>query len=174
MSTNTAATESAGYIMGRTNEEYTRLKRQAQVWEPMTKSVLERAGITPGMRCLDAGCGPGEVMRLMAGYVGSTGSVVGLDADAAIGAEAVSVFARRGLRAMQLPSGRSDRDRTCGRSSVRPGVRASPDVSHTESGRRSASSLTHCVVFIAGSSRADASSSRITIRLRSTPSPLMR
>jgi len=92
MSTNTAATESAGYIMGRTSEEYTRLKRQAQVWEPMTKSVLERAGITPGMRCLDAGCGPGEVMRLMAVYVGSTGSVVGLDADAAIGAEAVSVL----------------------------------------------------------------------------------
>jgi len=91
MSASTAA-DSPAYIMGGTSEEYTRLKRQAQVWEPMTRSVLERASIAPGMRCLDAGCGPGEVMRLMAGYVGSSGRVVGLDADAAIGAEALAAL----------------------------------------------------------------------------------
>jgi SAM-dependent methyltransferase len=92
MSANTVPVESPAYIMGRTSEEYTRLKRQAQVWEPATRSVLERAGIAPGMSCLDAGCGPGEVMRLMAGYVGSSGRVMGLDADAAIGTEAVSAL----------------------------------------------------------------------------------
>ena len=47
MSANPVAAESPTYIMGRTSEEYARLKRQAQVWEPTTKSVLERAGITP-------------------------------------------------------------------------------------------------------------------------------
>ena len=31
-------------------------------------------------------------MRLMAGYVGSTGRIVGLDTDAAIGAEALSAL----------------------------------------------------------------------------------
>jgi hypothetical protein len=55
MSASTAAADSSAYIMGRTSEEYTWLKRQAQVWEPMTKAVLERAGIAPGMRL--PGCG---------------------------------------------------------------------------------------------------------------------
>lgn len=90
MSADAVFAESPTYIMGRTNEEYLRLRRQAQVWEPATKSVLERAGIAPGMRCLDAGCGPGEVMRLMAQYVGPAGMVVGLDTDANIGAEAIA------------------------------------------------------------------------------------
>ena len=89
MSANTSDAENPVYIMGKTSGEYARLKRQAQAWAPMTKSVLERAGIAPGMRCLDAGCGPGEVMRLMAGYVGPAGVIVGLDTDATIGAEAI-------------------------------------------------------------------------------------
>jgi tRNA A58 N-methylase Trm61 len=91
-------TPNAAYIMGNTSEEYLRLKRQAQVWEPMTKSVLERAGIAPGMHCLDAGCGPGEVMRLMAQYAGPTGRIVGLDIDANIGAEAISALNGAGVR----------------------------------------------------------------------------
>jgi len=86
------------YVMGRTSEEYSRLRHQAQAWEPLTKSVLERAGIAPGMRCLDAGCGPGEVMRLMAQYVGPAGMVVGLDTDANIGAQAIADLNGAGLR----------------------------------------------------------------------------
>jgi SAM-dependent methyltransferase len=98
MSNTGVATPNDTYIMGRTSEEYLRLRRQAQCWEPVTKSVLERAGIAPGMRCLDAGCGPGEVMRLMAQYAGPTGMIVGLDTDANIGGEAVSVLTAAGLR----------------------------------------------------------------------------
>jgi ubiquinone/menaquinone biosynthesis C-methylase UbiE len=98
MTANAAAAGDSAYIMGRTSEEYLRLKRQAQVWEPATKSVLERAGIAPGMHCLDAGCGPGEVMRLMAEYTGPTGIIVGLDTDANIGAEAISALNGAGLR----------------------------------------------------------------------------
>jgi SAM-dependent methyltransferase len=98
MSNIAATSPNATYIMGRTSEEYLRLKRQAQVWEPMTKSVLERAGIGAGMRCLDAGCGPGEVMRLMAEYAGPTGMIIGLDTDANIGAEVISALNGAGLR----------------------------------------------------------------------------
>jgi cyclopropane fatty-acyl-phospholipid synthase-like methyltransferase len=54
-----------GYILGRTEAEYDRLRRQARLWEPATHRVLTAAGVAPGMRCLDAGCGPGEVMRLI-------------------------------------------------------------------------------------------------------------
>jgi SAM-dependent methyltransferase len=39
------------------------------------------AGIAPGARVADIGCGPGAVTRLLAEAVGSAGYVVGLDAD---------------------------------------------------------------------------------------------
>src|SRR5437763_6194436 len=91
--------------MGRTSEEYLRLRRQAQFWEPSTKSVLERAGIAPGMRCLDAGCGPGEVMRLMAQYAGPSGMVVGLDVDGNIGAEAIAALNGLVLRRCRFVQG---------------------------------------------------------------------
>jgi 2-polyprenyl-3-methyl-5-hydroxy-6-metoxy-1,4-benzoquinol methylase len=47
-------------VLGRTSEEYRRLRWQARLWEPTTGRVLDQVGIGPGMRCLDVGCGPGE------------------------------------------------------------------------------------------------------------------
>lgn len=73
--------QSSTYVMGRTIEEYERLRRQSQVLEPITASVLERAGLSQGMSCLDVGCGPGDIMRLMAERVGPTGRIVGVDVD---------------------------------------------------------------------------------------------
>ncbi len=75
-----------GYVLARTATEYERLRAQAAVWSPLTDRVLEKAGLGAGMNVLDAGCGPGEVMRLMARMVGPTGSVTGVDIDAAVGA----------------------------------------------------------------------------------------
>ena len=80
------------YALGRTPREYERLRTQARVWEPATERLLDRIGLGPGARCLDAGCGPGETMRLMARRVGRDGSVVGVDVDAALGATAQSVL----------------------------------------------------------------------------------
>ena len=76
-----------GYLLGRSEAEYDRLRRQARIWEPATLRVLEAAGTAPGMRCLDAGCGPGEAMRLIGRLVGSEGHVTGLDVDASLGAQ---------------------------------------------------------------------------------------
>lgn len=73
------------YALERTAREYERLRAQARVWQPATERLLDRIGLAPGASCLDAGCGPGETMRLMAARVGPGGTVTGIDADAALG-----------------------------------------------------------------------------------------
>lgn len=60
--------------------------------------MLDRAGLYPGMSCLDVGCGPGEVMRLMAQRVGPTGRIVGIDVDGKLGREALSVLKGKGYQ----------------------------------------------------------------------------
>lgn len=80
------------YVLERTSAEYQRLRRQSQIWEEATERALRKAGLSSGMHCLDAGCGPGEVMRLMREKVGSLGHVTGVDIDGAIGAEALAAL----------------------------------------------------------------------------------
>jgi SAM-dependent methyltransferase len=70
------------YALGRTPSEHDRLRRQARVWEPATARLLDQIGLAPGASCLDAGCGPGETMRIMAERVGPRGRVLGIDVDA--------------------------------------------------------------------------------------------
>jgi ubiquinone/menaquinone biosynthesis C-methylase UbiE len=84
------------YVMGRTSEEYQRLRRQAQMWESMTRRLFQKLGLEEGMSCLDLGCGPGEVMRLMGEFVGPSGRVVGLDVDGKLGREALGVLQATG------------------------------------------------------------------------------
>jgi 2-polyprenyl-3-methyl-5-hydroxy-6-metoxy-1,4-benzoquinol methylase len=59
-----------------------RLRVLARVMRPTTLPLLERAGVTAGMRCLDVGCGGGDVTFDLASLVGITGSAVGVDLDA--------------------------------------------------------------------------------------------
>ena len=49
----------------------------------MTERLLIDAGIGPGMRVLDVGCGRGDVALLAAKLVGQEGEVVGIDRDLA-------------------------------------------------------------------------------------------
>jgi SAM-dependent methyltransferase len=88
----------AAYALGRTPEEYERLRTQARMWEAPTGRLLDQAGVGPGARCLDAGCGPGETMRAMAERVGPAGRVLGIDVDAPLGAMAVDMLHRAGHR----------------------------------------------------------------------------
>ncbi len=80
------------YVMGRTSEEYQRLRQQAKVWEPSTMQILQRIGLREGMSCLDVGCGPGEAMRLMGEAVGGLGHVTGLDVDGKLRHEMLEVL----------------------------------------------------------------------------------
>jgi SAM-dependent methyltransferase len=69
------------YVLGRSGSESERLIKQASFLRPFTERVFRRAGLGPGMRVLDLGCGAGDVSFLAAELVGPTGSVVGIDRD---------------------------------------------------------------------------------------------
>ncbi len=60
---------------------YERLELLARIRRPDTAELFRTAGIRPGMRCLDLGCGGGEVTFDLARLVWPTGSVVGIDMD---------------------------------------------------------------------------------------------
>ena len=70
-----------GYAMGYAAQERQRLVEQAAIYGPATRQVFLDAGIGPGMRVLDVGCGVGDVSLLAAELVGPDGRVVGVDTD---------------------------------------------------------------------------------------------
>jgi SAM-dependent methyltransferase len=77
------------YALGRTPEEYERLRAQSRVWGAATARLFDQVGLGSGARCLDAGCGPGETMRTMAQRVGPDGWVLGVDVDGPLGEQAL-------------------------------------------------------------------------------------
>jgi SAM-dependent methyltransferase len=98
MSTTEAEQRHDRYALGHSTQEYERLRAQARVWEAATGRLLDQVGLAPGARCLDAGCGPGETMRLMAQRTGPAGHVLGVDSDGALGAAAVGMLHGAGHR----------------------------------------------------------------------------
>ena len=81
MSTNPSAPASGStYVLGHADIEVQRLLLQGRLYDDYTEHALRLAGLRPGMRVLDVGCGPGDVSFVAAGLVGPTGSVLGVDA----------------------------------------------------------------------------------------------
>ncbi|MFI7123086.1 class I SAM-dependent methyltransferase [Amycolatopsis sp. NPDC049868] len=72
---------SDSYAMPRNVAESERLQLQAKIMGPHSAHLFRLAGIVPGMRILDVGCGTGDVSMLLAELVGPTGSVIGVDVD---------------------------------------------------------------------------------------------
>jgi SAM-dependent methyltransferase len=67
--------------------------------------ILAEAGIRPGMRVLDLGCGAGDVAFVAAGLVGPDGSVVGVDRSPDALARARLRAGQRGLAQVQFVEG---------------------------------------------------------------------
>ena len=74
--------ENPEYILGHAASELDRLIRQAAFFGDLTAHTLKLAGLGPGMRVLDVGCGAGDVSLLAASIVGPSGSVTGVDMNA--------------------------------------------------------------------------------------------
>ena len=70
------------YVLGHAPSELDRLIRQAAFYGDLTAHTLKLAGLGPGMRVLDVGCGAGDVSLLAASIVGPSGSVTGVDMNA--------------------------------------------------------------------------------------------
>jgi SAM-dependent methyltransferase len=67
------------YVCGHAPSELERLRTQSAFFADITRGAFEAAGLRPGFRVLDIGCGAGDVSFLTAELVGPTGSVVGVD-----------------------------------------------------------------------------------------------
>jgi SAM-dependent methyltransferase len=81
MSTRPSAEEGGStYVLGHQDVEVQRLLLQGRLYDDYTEHALRLAGLRPGMRVLDVGCGPGDVSFVAARLVGPTGSVLGVDA----------------------------------------------------------------------------------------------
>ncbi|MBV8177396.1 MAG: methyltransferase domain-containing protein [Mycobacterium sp.] len=92
----------SSYALGHADVEVQRLLLQGQLYNDYTEHALRLAGLRPGMRVLDVGCGPGDVSFIAAGLVGSTGSVLGVDAAPEMVELARSRAAEKGLSAVQF------------------------------------------------------------------------
>lgn len=64
-----------------------------------TRRLLTDAGLVPGMRVLDVGCGRGDVSVIAAALAGPMGEVVGIDRDG----EALTIARERSLTASLAP-----------------------------------------------------------------------
>jgi ubiquinone/menaquinone biosynthesis C-methylase UbiE len=71
------------YVLATGDAAAHRLNLLHQTYGPAGRELLLRAGIRPGMRVADLGCGVGMVTQLLAELVGPTGEVIGVDSSSA-------------------------------------------------------------------------------------------
>jgi SAM-dependent methyltransferase len=86
-------------------DEVARLEVQGAALAPATRMILAEAGIRPGMRVLDLGCGAGDVTFVAADLVGPGGSVIGVDRSPEALARARLRAGQRGLAQVQFVEG---------------------------------------------------------------------
>ncbi len=69
------------YVIRGGLEGYERLKVLARAHWPATSALFDQVGLGPSIRCLDLGCGGGEVTFEIARLIGPDGQVTGIDMD---------------------------------------------------------------------------------------------
>lgn len=85
------------YILGTGDDELARLGFQHRLWSDAAHALWRAAGIRPGHRVLDLGCGPGFGAFDLASLVGRRGRVVALDMSEGFVAHANQQAAARDL-----------------------------------------------------------------------------
>ena len=85
------------YVIRGGRSGYERLQLLARAWKPTTTALLGRLGLGPEARCLDVGCGGGEVTFEIARLIGPDGHVTGLDMDEVALALAQEAAERRAI-----------------------------------------------------------------------------
>ena len=93
------------YVIRGGRDGYARLQVLARARRADTVELLRRAGLRPGMRCLDLGCGGGEVSFELASLAGAPGSVVGIDLDGVKLALAREAATERGFANVEFRAG---------------------------------------------------------------------
>jgi SAM-dependent methyltransferase len=86
-------------------DEVARLEIQGRALAPATRMIFAEAGIRPGMRVLDLGCGAGDVTFVAADLVGPGGCVVGVDRSPDALARARLRAGQRGLTQVRFVEG---------------------------------------------------------------------
>ena len=80
MNTMPSSASRSSYVLGHADVEVQRRLLQGRLYNDYTEHALRLAGLRPGMRVLDIGCGPGDVSFVAARLVGQSGTVLGVDA----------------------------------------------------------------------------------------------
>ncbi len=106
-----SAASGSTYVLGHDDVEVQRLLLQGRLYDDYTEHALRLAGLRPGMRVLDVGCGPGDVSFIAARLVGPTGTVLGVDAAPEMIELARARAAEQGLSAVHFTQAAIDSDR---------------------------------------------------------------
>lgn len=91
------STDGSRYVLGHSDHELGRLRRQAVLLDSITREYLAIAGLGPGMRVLDVGSGAGDVAFLASELAMPGGEVVGTDTAADAAGAASAAASARGL-----------------------------------------------------------------------------
>jgi cyclopropane fatty-acyl-phospholipid synthase-like methyltransferase len=95
----------SGYEFGSAEDELARLELQGRALAPATRMIFTAAGIQPGMRVLDVGCGAGDAAFVAADLVGPEGYVIGVDRSPEALARAQLRAQQRGLAQVEFVKG---------------------------------------------------------------------
>jgi SAM-dependent methyltransferase len=93
------------YLLGHSEDEELRLRRQAGELRQESAWLFERIGLGPGDRAIDLGCGPQGVLDLLSERVGRTGHVIGIEKNLKSVAKAKFFVADRGLKNVRVVQG---------------------------------------------------------------------
>ncbi len=100
------AQESAGYALHLSEQEKLRYRRMAELAMQREADLMRGAGVIPGARIVDMGCGPGAVLVELARIAGDGGEVVGVEPDPTARAAAAQAINDFGLTNARVIDGK--------------------------------------------------------------------